>query len=246
MPQVQDRMLVIRRRKLRDADAMLTLVGQQLGKRTAKAPSLSKTSSKLAGTLQPYNVVDVVLYGRSEDQDIWTVTQAALVHYHQTLQNDITRLGYAACAVELVDALTEDSDPIPDIFQLLCASLSYWETHSPKCLELVAFHVRMLSETGLAPSFGSCIRCGAKDDTNWMFSAAAGGIVCSNCQTGLGRKVIPTVQKAFQHLLNGGKASQLSLSDPDVKDMMAIVHDHLEFHGAWQPKAWRFLEELMG
>ena len=246
MLQIRERMLVLRRRRLREADAALSLLGEHHGKLTAKAPSLSKTSNRLAGTLQPYNLVDVVLYARRKDQDMWTVTQAGLVRHHATLQEDVVRLAYAGCAVELVDALTPEPEPVPSLFRLTAAALEYWDRCPATRIELVAFHLRVLELAGLAPSFECCLRCGATEADRWRFSASAGGLVCTACAGPAARTLSVPALHTLRHLAGGGKASTCRAGEDAVKRMMALLHEHLEYHGAWRSKAWRFLEEVAG
>lgn len=245
MPHLSDRMLVLFRRRLREADAMLTFLGETEGKRRAKAPSLYKASNKLAGTLQPFNVVDVVLYARSEEQVVWTVTQASLVRHHAALQQDVVRFAVANCAVEPIDALTEEIEPMPELYRLMTKALEHWNRNSPTRLELMALHLRVLTLLGYSPSFDCCLRTGVRESSAWQFSAQAGGLVDAASASVHDRPLSPAVLAAFRHLTHGGKASTCHVEESDVRAMMDVLREHLEYHGAWRPKAWRVLEEVM-
>lgn len=245
MPQIRERALVLRRRKMGEADALLTLLGEVHGKQTAKAKSVTKTTSKLAGTLQPYNVIDVLLYAPAEDRDVWTITQASIVRHHTTLQNDVIRYAYSGCAAELADALTEPGEAVPELYHLIVAALDYWDRNIPTLLELVAFHLRILYLVGLSPVFQYCVRCSRTNSPTWFFSSRDGGVVCGNCSNHGDRLVPDEVWRTFLLLAGGGKASQCRIDNQNAKRMLEILHEHLEFHGSIRQRAWRFLEEVV-
>src|ERR1700752_5122715 len=110
-PDMRDRIyrtetVIIRRGDFGEADRMLTLVTPQ-GKRRVVAKGARKTTSRLAGHIELFTHVTLLMaVGRNLD----IITQSVVLHSFQTLRGDLKRIGAAYYAAELIDRLIEEDD----------------------------------------------------------------------------------------------------------------------------------------
>ena len=112
--------VVLRHRRLGDADRIVTLLTPGRGKVDAVAKGALRPRSKLAGHLEPAMHVDVLLaHGRNLD----IVTQAQTVDAFPVLHEDLERLSTAIYLTDLTDRFTVEHAEVRSVFELLHASL---------------------------------------------------------------------------------------------------------------------------
>ena len=182
MPLIHTECLTLRRRRTRDADALVTLFCQDCGKVTASLKSVLKTTSRFAGVTQPFNRLHVVLYAKTEDQEIWTLTQAALIRRYPALQHDLSRMAYASCLAEWIDLLSGEFDSGTEVWDLLVNVFERWETQSPTWEELFYYQWRLLRDAGVQPEIAHCFRCKQDEPGAWYYRPEHGGILCESCR----------------------------------------------------------------
>ena len=106
----RDAAIVLRTQKLGEADRIVTLLTRQHGKVRAVAKGVRRTRSRFGARLEPFMVVDVMLYeGRSLD----TVTQAeTLAPYGDPIARDYVAYTAATAMLETAERLTEEREPV--------------------------------------------------------------------------------------------------------------------------------------
>lgn len=174
MPVYKAEGIVIRRANLGEADRLITLFCRDQGKVAAVAKGARKLKSRFAGRLELFSHVRVLLaVGRTLD----VVSQVEVADAFGSLREDLSRLGFAAYAVELVDRATADREPAPEIFNTLRVALDLMQHADP---ELVAlwFAVHLLAHSGYAPATDRCQVCGRPVEGGAPFSHALGGVLC--------------------------------------------------------------------
>src|SRR3990170_8613190 len=91
--------IVLRQRKLGEADRILTLYTPALGKLDAKAKGVRKTTSRMAGHLQPLTrCVLQLAQGHASD----VITGCDTLESFQGIRDDLERLSRALYVCELV------------------------------------------------------------------------------------------------------------------------------------------------
>jgi DNA repair protein RecO (recombination protein O) len=244
MPLHHTEAVVLRRWRTQEADALYLLFTEAMGKVTVKARGVAKTESRLAGILQPYNRVHVILYSKHEDQEVLTVTQASLIRHHPGLQKDLATLSLAACAAELIDACTADAEPNSTLWSLLTKLLDFWDEHQATQAQLVAFALRVLRVTGFEPHLSSCTECGVTDPAQWYYSPERGGIVCPTCRRTERLTLSTHALGVMGRLASGEKLSALAYTSADVQEMLMFLDEHTGYHVGRRSRALRFLQEL--
>src|SRR6516162_1991606 len=96
--------VVLRRTDFGEADRILTLFTPHKGKLRAIAKGVRRTTSRLAGHLEPF--------GRALD----IVTQAEAIERLDHLNDDLWHATAAWYCAELVDRFLQDDDPHPRVY----------------------------------------------------------------------------------------------------------------------------------
>lgn len=171
--------LVLRRRRLGEADRIVSLLTPGRGKVDAVAKGALRPRSKLAGHLEPGTHVEVVLaHGRNLD----VVTQAQTIEAYPGTRADLERLGIAMYLVEVTDRLTVDHTD-PAAYELLLAALERLNRGDGVHLLARAFEMDLLAEAGFRPQWDACASCAAPIEAGGIaWSPLAGGVLCRNCR----------------------------------------------------------------
>ena len=178
--------IVLRSIRYGEADRILRLYTRNHGLRSAIAKGARRANSRFGARLEPCMQVELLLHeGRG---DLLTVTGADTVDARPGLRDGLAVLEAAARACDAVSRLFETDEPHPEVFVLLANELT-WLAGQAGADELalrpnvLAFRLKLLLAAGLLPQLGSCATCGERTHLRG-FSAAAGGVVCSSCESG--------------------------------------------------------------
>jgi DNA repair protein RecO (recombination protein O) len=172
--------VVLRHRRLGDADRIVTLVTPARGKVDAVAKGTLRPKSRLAGHLEPLVHVEVLLaHGRNMD----IVTQAQMIEGFTPVHADLDRLSTGMYLAELADRMTVEHAEAHDVYDLLLASLVRLSRGDGTHLVSRTFELELLATTGFRPEWRNCIGCGepvTAERATW--SPLGGGVVCPGCR----------------------------------------------------------------
>ncbi len=173
--------IVLRQRKLGDADKILTLYTARFGKVDAVAKGVRKARSRLAGHVEPLTQATFLLaQGKSLD----IVTQVETIESFQAIRDDLDRLSRALYACELLDKFTEPREEHFDLYRLLLDTLRRIATRPDVDLPVRFYEMALLDTLGYRPELEECVMCRRRLEavTN-AWSAALGGVVCPECRS---------------------------------------------------------------
>ena len=114
--------IVLKRSNLGEADKLVTFYTQHHGKVTAIARGLRKPTSKRAGSLELFNVVKTSFIKGKGELD--TIAEAQILESHPGWRRHLGRVNLAYQLAEVIDKLTPDHQPHPEILEILRESLS--------------------------------------------------------------------------------------------------------------------------
>jgi DNA repair protein RecO (recombination protein O) len=202
--------IVLRQRKLGEADRILTLFTPAYGKLDAKAKGVRKTTSRMGGHLQPLNRCMVQL-ARGRTMEV--VAGCETLESFQPLRDDLGRLSRALYAAELADRfLPERVENIPT-YRLLLDTLRRLQGTADVDLALRHYEMKLLERSGFRPELGRCLGCQqALQPVQNFFSPVAGGTYCASCGAGAagsralsvnGLKVLRLLQRASYKEVEG-------------------------------------------
>jgi DNA repair protein RecO (recombination protein O) len=174
--------IVLRQRKLGDADKIVTLYSANLGKLDAVAKGVRRVTSRLAGQVEPLNHGSFLL---AQGRNLDIITQAQTIETFQALREDLNRLSRALYAAELVDRFTEERSENFGLYRLLLDTLRRLAEEDDLDITLRFFEMSLLSLLGYRPELRQCVVCSqplAAEANAW--APAAGGAVCHRCRPG--------------------------------------------------------------
>ncbi len=178
-PLLRDRAIVIRYRKLGEADRIVVLLTEKEGKRSGVAKGVRKTGSSFGGRLEPTTLVDILLYrGRSLD----IIRQVEILESFRELREDLPRFTYASAMLELAERVTREGEP-SEAFALLLAALRELKKGKGSLPFLLSmFDMKILIVSGFGPVLDRCVSCGGvASGSRPVFSLKMGGVLCENC-----------------------------------------------------------------
>jgi len=173
--------IVLRQRKLGEADKIVTLYTARFGKVDAVAKGVRKARSRMAGHVEPLTHANFQLAkGKSLD----VVTQVETAEPFQALRDDLDRLSRALYACELLDKFTELREEHTDLYRLLLDTLRRIESCDDYDTPVRFYEMALLDVLGYRPELDECVTCRRRLEpvTNY-WTAAGGGVVCPACRT---------------------------------------------------------------
>lgn len=177
--------IVLRQRRFAEADRFLTIYTPAFGKLDVKARGVRRTTSRMAGHLQPLSRC-MLQMARGHANDV--IAGCDTLESFQSLRADLDRLSRALYAAELVDRMTAERAPGAPTYHLLLETLRRLDADAPSTdLPLRYFEMRLLDQSGFRPELERCVACSLplRPEQNY-FAPQSGGAVCAGCTPGLG------------------------------------------------------------
>ena len=229
MPLYSDEAVVLRTRKLAEADRIITLLTRRHGVVRAVAKGVRRTSSKFGSRLEPFTHVDLQL---AQGRNLDTITQAVtLSPYGGTIGVDYDRYTSASVMLETAERLvSEEREPSLQQYLLLVGGLRAMAAgeHRPADI-LASFLLRSMAVAGYAPSFEGCARCGL-EGRHASFHPAAGGLLCADCRIpGAARPAMETIV-LLGALLAGDWAIVDEAEQRHRREARGLVTAYLNWH----------------
>ncbi len=189
MPLIRTRGIILRSLKWGDADRIITVYSPTLGKIRGVARGARRMKTRFGGVLEPFGLVDLTLFQKTPES-LGQISQIDLITSYSVIRENLTVMTAAARMVKMVEAITVDRDPNPDMYAALVHGLESLRPEEDVALTTLLFQIHVLGHTGFRPQFDSCTECGklAQTQLPQWFSPRLGGVVCQDCsQRGVGR-----------------------------------------------------------
>ncbi|MEP6817879.1 MAG: DNA repair protein RecO [Marmoricola sp.] len=229
MPLYTDDAIVLRTRKLAEADRIITLLTRQHGVVRAVARGVRRTSSKFGSRLEPFTHVDLQLaVGRNLD----TITQAVTRDpFGAKISVDYDRYTAASVMLETSERLvSEEREPSVQQYLLLVGALRAITSGARRPADVLdSFLLRSLAVAGYAPSFDGCARCGL-EGPHRSFNPAHGGMLCSTCRLPGSASPAPETVTLMGALLAGEWDVVQASSARSRKEAGTLISAYLSWH----------------
>ena len=164
--------LILREAKYKESDKILTILTETEGKITAKARGVARCAASLGGDAASV-FSEMTLFG---NKGYWTINEATTVEQFRGLRKDIERLALGSYIAELLEAVSDEDCPEPEILQLGLNSLYALAsgTH-PQELVKAAFELRLMCLPATDPSLRA-----ARTAQKWRWSLATSSLPTAN------------------------------------------------------------------
>jgi DNA repair protein RecO (recombination protein O) len=181
MPIYEDEAVVLRHYPLGDSDRIIVWFGPRLGKVRTAAHGVKRPKSRMSGSLEPLNHVQISFYAR-EGHELGRIQHAELIHSYSGKSSSLNHLFSCTYFVELIHIVAQESQPNPVLFRLLLASLKAAEKKVPIPPLLRYFETWILKISGLYPNYDYCSDCGKYVNDLGFFARMQDGLArCSTC-----------------------------------------------------------------
>jgi DNA repair protein RecO (recombination protein O) len=187
--------LLLRAVDYRESDRIVTFFTAELGMVSAIARGAKSSKRRFSGTLEPYLVVKLEL--EPARGELMTLKRAELVRGFSAILSDLARMEVAGAALSLL----RDAHParVPNV-PMFVGALQYLTLvdveGDAQRAALLAFALRVLSLSGMAPRFDACGRSGEPVPTGRpaYFDAVLGAVVAK--RFGGGPLLLPAALRA--------------------------------------------------
>lgn len=185
--------LVIRTVDWRDSDRLLTVMTEDYGKITVKAPGIRRKSSRMGWAGQLFAYCQFTLY---EKNGRLTLQDAQMLEQFFSLSRDLDALALGSYFCELLATEGEEDVPAPGMLRLALNSLYALAHHLYDIRQIkAAFELRFLAIAGYEPDLWKCAACGA-DPEEPMVNLERGQLHCTVCRGAFGRSVSAPLSRA--------------------------------------------------
>ncbi len=239
--------IVIKCVKYGEHDKMLTLFTQNSGKKSAVAKGASTAKSKFIGSSQLFCCSEFLL---SESGKMPYVSGAEVLNGFYALDKDVRTLAAASFIAELLNAVFEEESPSPAAFSLLYYTLELLCSSSAEYAYVIsmAFSLKLMGINGTYPVLDRCLNCEKKDD-RYLFSAAAGGILCEKCAEQVNLPLLSANEAGFLYGLLYIDVSKLASVDlPDTKTqkyLLKTIYNYIIYVIEKSIKSYGLLDSLL-
>ena len=111
------------------------------------------------------------------------------------LRSNLFALNCCLFGAELLDKLTNEYDPHPELFDTFLQFLEHTQDTNNKSQALallVLFQLALLKEVGLQPILNTCVNCKSSFSADWSqsyFCSSANGLICRDCEPSFPDKI---------------------------------------------------------
>jgi DNA repair protein RecO (recombination protein O) len=225
--------IVIRTVAFGETSSVVTIFTREFGKLRALAKGAWRPKSGFDAALDLLSICQVLVLRKSSG-GLDLLTEARLDHRFRVGRSMAAFHGGMEIA-ELLDALTADADPQPELFDVAektLLALSGYEgpDRSVRAL-LVHAQLAMLRLVGHAPALGACAECRTRLEPQgrFAFGMLDGGGLCQRCRQGK-RSVVSVSADAMDalRLLAGSNDAWRSIDLPDrvAGELRAIMNTY--------------------
>lgn len=223
----KDRAVCIRTVDYSETSQILTLFGRLSGKIRAIAKGSKRAKSAFDGPIEVLSLGQI-MYVPAYEGKLATLTEFQPDPMRGEIRRRLFALNCGLFAAELVDLLTDEYDPHPDLFDHFAGLLQDIDegrleaTRRDVLIRLILFQLVLLYEAGLRPILGSCANCKRPFGPDWSetyFSHPANGMICRDCEMSFADKILLSPQAA-RHLTD---VKQIAYAEEQTLDEIERV-----------------------
>jgi len=204
----KDQAICIRTVDFSETSQIVTFFARASGKIGAIAKGSKRPKSSFDGPIEMLSHGRIVFAASSKDK-LATLTEFESAADSPMLRHNLFNLNCCLFGAELVNLLTDEHDPHPNLFDSFGDFLHNAENAESKCemlALLILFQLALLKEAGLGPILDHCTNCKTTSDIqhptyDTYFSSSANGLICRNCENAYHDKLRLT-KKAAATLTN--------------------------------------------
>ena len=208
--------IVLRVIPFSETSCIVTMFTRDFGKVTTMAKGARRPKSPFEAALDVLALCRIVFLNKNSDA-MGLLTEAKLERRFRSATRSLDRLYAGYYIVELLNSMTDDGDPHPELFELSTQVIRQIDSSEISdeevWLALLNYELKMLSILGHLPMLTKCVSCGREKTTiaRVSFGLNAGGILCGACRGGESN-IVSLSPEGLQFLLKivGGQIGEQS------------------------------------
>ncbi len=217
--------LVLREVKFKEADKMLTVLTQEEGKLSVRARGALRKSCRYGAAAQQLAYSEMTLF---VNRGRCLLEEGSVIEDFSGLRGDITAFALAAYIAELLESVSDEDSPNPEVLRLgLNALYALSRGLFPPKLVKAAFELRLMCLSGYEPDLHGCSRCGEVDITQYHFDLAGGVLLCDVCAAAEGfegASLSADVLAAMRHVIRADLRRVFSFTLNDEAAAATFCH----------------------
>lgn len=228
MPHLNYQAIIIKRINLGEADRIITAFSLENGKIKFVAKGVRRTKSKLAGSIEPFCLVNLNLsIGRNLD----ILTSAEIKQNYIGLSPELEKVKFCSFVGEVLDKLLPEETPVENIFHLVSNVFSSINKIDLKLLKIY-FLSEIFQNLGIYPEKSVCVKCGEKPADIIYISKHAGGILDKKCclQFADAKEInINTIKLLnFSNQYSVNSLEKLKIEKANIEEALYFLEDYLK------------------
>jgi DNA repair protein RecO (recombination protein O) len=179
--------LVLRVVEFSETSSVVTLFTREFGKVRGLAKGARRLKGPFESALDLLALCRIVLLRKSSDA-LDLLTEAKLEKRFRPAARDLSSLYAGYYVAELLNELTDDADPHPEVFDFAVETLAALQRGDVALAPLVLrFELAVLRSLGHLPSLDACVECGQRVEAvgRIAFGLGSGGVLCARCRPGV-------------------------------------------------------------
>ena len=229
-----------------ETSLVVTLFTREFG----KIQGLAKGGKRLKGPFD--SALDLlalcrIVFLRKSSEALDLLTEAKLQRRFRPAGRDLSSLCAGYYVAELLNDLTDQYDPHPELFDLAEATLAALSAGEPVLLYTARFELCMLHILGHLPSLTTCVECDSEVSLSGRvaFGQAHGGVLCGRCREG--KKEVASVSagvvRIMQELarLESQSWRRIDIDARSRGELRGVLNRYLTHLLGRQPRMHRYL-----
>lgn len=177
--------LVLRVVEWSETSSIVTLLTREFGKVRGVAKGARRPKGPFESALDLLSTCRIVFLRKSTDA-LDLLTEAKLERRFRPRTGQLTNLYAGYYVAELLNSLTDDYDPHPELFDAAQQMLLALSGDAPVWSQVLRFELTALVTLGHMPLLSACVECGNPVELTGRvaFGQVAGGVLCKACRPG--------------------------------------------------------------
>ncbi|QDT29834.1 DNA repair protein RecO [Gimesia panareensis] len=227
--------VIIRLADFSESSKVVTWFTRDFGKTASLAKGAKRLKSSFEAAIDLLATCRIVFIRKSSG-GLDILTEAQLVNRFRPYPGNLSHLYVGYYIAELLDALTEEYDPHPELYDAVCDTLQHLQEHDDFQKALIKFELTILEEIGQLPQFEYCAGCNGElgPAESYLYDAHNGGVYCRDCEqqrhgnVRVSRGTISVLQKLSTENTLLSQRLNLSLQQQrEIRHLLSTTMSHI-------------------
>ena len=238
--------VVLKRTKVGDNDAILTVFTDSLGVIKISAKGIKSLKNKSFAGASLFSFSDFVLRPAKSMYYLVSAEQKASFY---NLSTNIERLAFATYIADITSYVLMESDPEPKVLALILNTFYLLANSSGELRQVKSvYEIKLLSYIGVGMVVGNCLSCGISE--NLYYFTKEGGMLCPNCKGKFSDAVLISKDcaSALFYIVNSEDKKAFSFKVPQktLEELEYITESFLKRHISKDFYSLTYLNTILG